>query len=377
MTIKDVKCYLVGGAVRDKLLGKDPKDLDYVVVGADIDWMLSQGFKQVGSAFPVFLHPESGDEYALARREKKTAPGYKGFEFEFGPHVTLEDDLLRRDLTINSIAFDLEDQVYIDPYGGEHDLAQGIIRHTSIAFAEDPLRVLRVARFAARYGFKVATDTVDLCKQLVDQGEIDALSADRIWAEIEKLFSETYTSIGLLFLDSIGALETERLRHLVFKPVIDYKALYPHDLEAMMTVPEKMVFGLNFQYMSKQMLEAHRSPVHIVRESRFFSAVYDLLIAAVVHNTFSNDMVVATFDSFREEAKAGKIAEVKALVKKTIIGDIDIFGVLNLLDLIAASWVELAKLDFTEMTKGLPVKEIRFVVSKAKNDVVNGVFDGR
>ena len=220
MTIKDVKCYLVGGAVRDKLLGKDPKDLDYVVVGADIDWMLSQGFKQVGSAFPVFLHPESGDEYALARREKKTAPGYKGFEFEFGPHVTLEDDLLRPHQTINSIAFDLEDQVYIDPYGGEHDLAQGIIRHTSIAFAEDPLRVLRVARFAARYGFKVATDTVDLCKQLVDQGEIDALSADRIWAEIEKLFSETYTSIGLLFLDSIGALETERLRHLVFKPVI-------------------------------------------------------------------------------------------------------------------------------------------------------------
>ena len=368
------KIYLVGGAVRDKMLGKIPKDLDYVVVGADINWMLSQGFKQVGEAFPVFLHPVTGDEYALARKEKKTAPGYKGFEFEFGPHVTLEDDLLRRDLTINSIAFDLEAEVFVDPYGGQHDLAQGIIRHTSIAFAEDPLRVLRVARFAARYGFKVADDTVALCKQLVDQGEIDALSADRIWAEIEKLFSETYTSVGLLFLDSIGALETNRLKFLVFRPVIDFKAIYDHDLEAMLSVPEKMFFGLNFQNMSKGLLEQHRSPIHIVRESKFFAAVYGLLTAAA-ESTFTLDMVVAVFDAFREEAKAGKIDDVRTLLKKVLQnGERE---ELDMIDKIDESWKQLAKLDFTEMTKGLPVKEIRFVVSKAKNDVVKGVFDGR
>ena len=171
----------MGGCVRDEILGRPPKDRDYVVVGASIEWMLEQGFKQVGAAFPVFLHPETGDEYALARREKKVAPGYTGFEFEFGPHVTLEDDLLRRDLTINAIAKDIETGELICFSRGIEDLHEKVIRHTSEAFAEDPLRVLRVARFASRYGFTIDPSTFDLCKQLVESKELDALSSKRMW----------------------------------------------------------------------------------------------------------------------------------------------------------------------------------------------------
>ena len=169
-----MQIYVVGGAVRDALLGLPVKDHDHVVVGATPDEMLAKGFRPVGKDFPVFLHPKTQEEYALARTERKTAPGYKGFVFHTSPDVTLEDDLVRRDLTINAIAR-ADDGTLTDPYGGQRDIAARTFRHVSEAFAEDPVRILRVARFAARFtDFRVAPETNELMKQMVQQGEVDA-----------------------------------------------------------------------------------------------------------------------------------------------------------------------------------------------------------
>ena len=182
-----MKVYLVGGAVRDTLLGLDPKDKDYVIVGAtaeDVEALLAQGYQRVGADFPVFLHPETGDEYALARIERKVGAGYNGFEAYTSPDLTIEDDLRRRDLTINAMAMDPDTGEIIDPFGGQEDLKNGVLRHVSEAFAEDPLRVLRVARFKARYGFKLAPETYKLMHQLVESGELDHLTRERVWDEI-------------------------------------------------------------------------------------------------------------------------------------------------------------------------------------------------
>ena len=203
--------YLVGGAVRDTLLGIEPKDKDYVIVGAspeDVEALLAQGFQRVGADFPVFLHPETGDEYALARIERKVGSGYNGFEAFTSPDLTIEDDLRRRDLTINAMALDLETNELVDPFGGQQDLHAGVLRHVSEAFAEDPLRVLRVARFKARYGFKIDKDTLHLMAQLVESGELDHLTRERVWVEIEKLLLEKKDSIGgILTLHATGALD--------------------------------------------------------------------------------------------------------------------------------------------------------------------------
>src|SRR5258708_36344314 len=164
-----MKTYLVGGSVRDELLGLPVQDHDHVVVGASPEEMLKQGFRPVGADFPVFLHPETHEEYALARTERKTGPGYKGFAFHAAPDVTLEDDLRRRDLTINAMAR-AEDGTLVDPYGGERDLRAGLLRHVSEAFAEDPVRILRVARCAARFGFAVAPETMALMRPMVQSG---------------------------------------------------------------------------------------------------------------------------------------------------------------------------------------------------------------
>ncbi|MBE9527304.1 MAG: multifunctional CCA addition/repair protein [Proteobacteria bacterium] len=201
--------YKVGGAVRDKLLNRKVVDYDYVVVGATIEEMLSAGYTPVGKDFPVFLHPHTHDEYALARTERKVSKGYHGFQFFADNKVTLEEDLVRRDLTINAIAEDKEGKLY-DPYHGIDDLNKRILRHVSPAFAEDPLRVLRVARFAARYadyGFKVAEETMSLMNCLVDNDEVDALVAERVWQEVEKALSDDNSWIFFKVLRQCGALE--------------------------------------------------------------------------------------------------------------------------------------------------------------------------
>jgi hypothetical protein len=204
------KVYLVGGAVRDHLLGIESRDRDYVVVGSTPEKMLAAGFSQVGASFPVFLHPETGEEYALARTERKTGFGYHGFETFYDPTVTLEDDLARRDLTINSMAMD-EDGKIIDPFNGQRDLKNRVLRHTSQAFSEDPLRVLRLARFAARYVFSVAQETQYLARQIVTAGELNHLPRERIWTELLKGFNESDPSLMLCVLREVGALEIRPL----------------------------------------------------------------------------------------------------------------------------------------------------------------------
>ncbi|MGL4317223.1 MAG: multifunctional CCA addition/repair protein [Pseudomonas sp.] len=203
-----MQIYKVGGAVRDRLLGRPTSDIDWVVVGATAEAMLAQGFRPVGEDFPVFLHPQSGEEYALARTERKSGQGYGGFTFHASPDVTLEEDLIRRDLTVNAMAEDDHGQV-IDPYGGQQDLEARLLRHVSPAFAEDPLRVLRVARFAARYaplGFTVAPETLTLMRQLAESGELKALTPERSWKEISRALMEPRPDVFIQTLRDCGAL---------------------------------------------------------------------------------------------------------------------------------------------------------------------------
>ena len=200
-----MKIYKVGGAVRDDLLGLPVQDHDYVVVGATPEELVQRGFRPVGRDFPVFLHPETHEEYALARTERKTAPGYHGFAFHADPGVTLEQDLQRRDLTINAMARDEAGQL-IDPFGGADDLAHGILRHVSPAFAEDPVRILRTARFAARFGFTVAPETRTLMVHMVEAGEADALVAERVWQELATGLMEHAPSVMFATLRDCGAL---------------------------------------------------------------------------------------------------------------------------------------------------------------------------
>lgn len=198
--------YLVGGAVRDALLGRASADRDWVLVGADVKDLLAAGYIAVGQDFPVFLHPQTREEHALARTERKTAPGYRGFAFQAGAQVTLDEDLLRRDLTINAIAQD-DAGVLIDPFGGQRDLQAKVLRHVSPAFAEDPVRILRLARFAARFDdFSVAVETQTLMRQMVEDGEVDALVAERVWQELARGLMEARPSRMFEVLRDCGAL---------------------------------------------------------------------------------------------------------------------------------------------------------------------------
>jgi tRNA nucleotidyltransferase (CCA-adding enzyme) len=202
-----LKTYIVGGAVRDRLLGRPVGDVDHVVVGATPEQMLAAGFRPVGRDFPVFLHPDTGEEYALARTERKVARGYHGFAFHADASVTLEQDLARRDLTINAMAIDPDSGDVIDPYGGQRDLGARVLRHVTDAFAEDPVRILRVARFAARlHDFTVAPETVALMRRLVDAGEVDALVPERVWQELARGLMEPRPSRMFEVLRACGAL---------------------------------------------------------------------------------------------------------------------------------------------------------------------------
>jgi tRNA nucleotidyltransferase (CCA-adding enzyme) len=207
-----VKAYVVGGAVRDELLGLPVADRDWVVVGATPEDMARLGYRPVGKDFPVFLHPETHEEYALARTERKSGRGYKGFTVYAAPDVTLEADLARRDLTINAMAKDERGRL-IDPYGGAQDLREGVLRHVSPAFEEDPVRILRVARFVARFGFRVADETQDLMRRMVELGEADHLVAERVWQEFSRGLMEAHPARMLEELDACG-LTTRLLAEL-------------------------------------------------------------------------------------------------------------------------------------------------------------------
>jgi tRNA nucleotidyltransferase (CCA-adding enzyme) len=249
-----VKIYAVGGAVRDELLGLPVKDRDYVVVGATPEDMTRLGYKPVGKDFPVFLHPKTREEYALARTERKTARGYKGFQVHAAPDVTLEQDLSRRDLTINAIARDAQGRI-IDPHGGAADLKRGVLRHVSPAFAEDPVRILRVARFAARFGFKLAPATLRLMRAMVEAGEADALVPERVWQELAIGLMEPAPSKMFALLRNCGALArvlpeldaawASRAQYARSQRALDFAAARGHALEVRYAVLACALAGID------------------------------------------------------------------------------------------------------------------------------------
>ncbi|MBL0231739.1 MAG: multifunctional CCA addition/repair protein [Moraxellaceae bacterium] len=271
--------YLVGGAVRDSLLGRAVKDRDWVVVGATPQQLLSLGYQAVGKDFPVFLHPKTHEEYALARTERKIGTGYHGFSCDAAPHISLEQDLARRDLTINAMAQDQHGQL-IDPYGGQADLNARLLRHVSEAFSEDPLRVLRVARFAARYaglGFTVAPETLTLMQHMVNAGELNHLTVERVWQETDKALNENYPDVYIQVLRDCGALkvlfpEIDQLfgvpQRAEYHPEIDtgIHLLMCLQVAARDQLSPQIRFAILMHDLGKGITPAHILPRHIGHE---------------------------------------------------------------------------------------------------------------
>jgi len=273
--------YLVGGAVRDGLLGIPPRERDWVVVGSTPEEMLEKGYRQVGASFPVFLHPSSREEYALARTERKQGHGYHGFSVDFHPGVTLEEDLARRDLTINAMARDADGRL-IDPFGGKSDLESRLLRHVSPAFSEDPLRVLRVARFAARFaslGFSVHDSTMQLMRGITASGELEHLVPERVWSEIEAATSSAKPGIFVQVLRECGALavllpEVDDLfgvpQPAQYHPEIDtgIHVKMAMDFAAGMQWPAPVIFALLMHDLGKGRTDQSVWPSHVGHEAR-------------------------------------------------------------------------------------------------------------
>ena len=273
--------YLVGGAVRDELLGLPHRERDWVVTGCTPEDLLAEGYRQVGASFPVFLHPATREEYALARTERKQGHGYHGFTVDFHPGVTLEEDLLRRDLTINAMARDSAGRL-IDPFGGARDLAARVLRHVSPAFREDPLRVLRVARFAARFaplGFRVHPQTLSLMREISESGELEHLVAERVWSEIAAAMTAAEPGQFVQVLRDCGALavllpEVDRLFGIPqapeFHPEIDTGAhvLLAMNLAARIGAAPEAVFALLLHDLGKGLTPAADLPAHPGHEER-------------------------------------------------------------------------------------------------------------
>ena len=281
-----MEIYLVGGAVRDELLGRAVAERDWVVVGATPADLEARGFRAVGRDFPVFLHPETQEEHALARLERKVAPGYRGFTTDFAPTVTLEQDLARRDLTINAMARSADGRL-IDPYGGRADLERRVLRHVSPAFIEDPVRILRVARFAARFaalGFEVAPETRSLMKQMVSAGEADALVAERVWRELERALGESTPRAALEVMRDCGALsvvlpEVAALfgvpQRAEWHPEIDTgeHLLLTLDVAAARQAPSTVRFALLAHDLGKALTPQSEWPRHHGHETRGLAVI--------------------------------------------------------------------------------------------------------
>jgi len=284
-----MQVYLVGGAVRDSLLGHPYQEKDYVVVGATPEHMLAQGFQPVGKDFPVFLHPKTKEEYALARTERKSGKGYHGFQFFTDTTVSLEEDLIRRDLTINAIAMDQDGKIY-DPYGGQTDLENKTLRHVSEAFAEDPLRVLRVARFAARYssyGFHIASETLQLMQTMAESGELDALTPERVWKETSRALLEDHADIYFQTLRDCGALkhlfpEIDALFGVPQRP--EYHPEVDCGIHTLMSLQQacKSNYSLDVRFavlvhdLGKALTPVKELPRHIMHEERGVKPVTEL-----------------------------------------------------------------------------------------------------
>lgn len=302
-----MKIYLVGGAVRDKLLNYPSTENDWVVVGGSPQQMLDQGYQPVGQDFPVFIDPKSGEEYALARTERKSGHGYQGFTFHTDPDIGLEEDLVRRDLTINAMAEDADGSI-IDPYGGQQDLNAKILRHVSDAFTEDPLRVLRVARFAARYyhlGFTVAPETMALMQQLVDSGELSHLVAERLWKETERALGERSPDVYIQVLRDCGALakllpEVDDLfgipQRADYHPEIDtgIHTLMSLQQAAQLSPCSKIRFSVLVHDLGKAITPEHVLPSHKGHEERGLPLVKNVCDRFKVPNAHRQLAMVVT-----------------------------------------------------------------------------------
>lgn len=301
---KAMKIYLVGGAVRDELLARAVHERDWVVVGATPAEMVALGYHQVGKDFPVFLHPRTKEEYALARKERKVAQGYHGFVFDTDASVSLEEDLMRRDLTINAIAKDELGNV-TDPYQGQDDLKAKILRHVSPAFAEDPVRILRVARFAARFSdFSVAEETNDLMKQMVQAGEVNALVAERVWKEFEKAMTEIAPWRFMEVLEDCGAL-------LILFPLFDRKKK-----EILDCLKKSSTATINTFERMALMLQATNSPIETVALCQHYRApkpLVEMTLLVIQHQLQYQEIMHCTaeemlnllilLDAFRREER--------------------------------------------------------------------------
>lgn len=296
-----MQIYLVGGAVRDKLLGRPVTEKDWVVVGARPDDLLTQGYRAVGRDFPVFLHPQTQEEYALARTERKSGSGHTGFICDFSPDITLEEDLLRRDLTVNAMAEDGSGKL-IDPYGGQRDLEQRLLRHASPAFREDPLRVFRVARFAARYaplGFSVAEETQALMREMAESGELASLTPERVWKETEKALGEDSPDVFISVLRECNALASwfPEVDHLFgvpqrpeYHPEIDtgIHTLMSMKVAARLSAEREVRFAALVHDLGKGDTPMQEWPRHIGHESRGIKRVRELSKRLKVPRSFSD-----------------------------------------------------------------------------------------
>ncbi len=284
-----MQVYLVGGAVRDRLLGRPVTERDWVVVGARPDELLAQGYRAVGRDFPVFLHPETQEEYALARMERKSGSGHTGFICDFSPDITLEEDLIRRDLTVNAMAED-ENGNLVDPYKGQQDLDARLLRHVSPAFREDPLRVFRVARFAARYahlGFQVAVETMQLMQEMARSGELQSLTPERVWKETERALGEKNPATYVSVLRDCGALaiwfpEIDRLfgvpQRAEYHPEVDtgIHTLMSLTVAARLSPEPRLRFAALVHDLGKADTPEHEWPRHVGHESRGIRRVREL-----------------------------------------------------------------------------------------------------
>ena len=329
-----MEVYLVGGAVRDRLLGRPVHERDWVVVGARPEELERDGFEPVGREFPVFLHPRTHEEYALARVERKVGPGYRGFTTQFAPDVTLEDDLRRRDLTINAMAETPSGEI-IDPYGGRRDLEARLLRHVSDAFVEDPVRILRVARFAARYaelGFRVADETRILMERMTASGEVDALVPERVWKETERALGEPRPDVFFETLRSCGALqkifpELEALYGIPqpprWHPEVDtgVHVMLVVRYAAKIGAPKSVRFAALMHDLGKALSPAERWPSHRGHEEAGVPLIIDLCDRLKVPNEF-RELAILTA---RHHASVHRAAELTPTTLLKLLETVDAF----------------------------------------------------
>ncbi len=369
-----MKVYCVGGAVRDELLGLPVKDRDYVVVGATPEEMLRQGFKPVGRDFPVFLHPRTHEEYALARTERKTARGYHGFEFYTAPDVTLEQDLARRDLTINAMAKDGQGRL-IDPFNGAADLKDSVLRHVSPAFQEDPVRILRVARFAARLGFSIAPETMALMSAMARNGEADALVPERVWQELARGFMEEKPSRMLSVLRECGALAriTPELDTLWQDPDTAREALRALDASAAAGSRLEARVGALARLLDPLAVESLAARIRMPADCRDLA-----LLAARYGNSVAEAPALSVeelFELFEAADAWRRPGRFRLLVEAALAGEKNDLPVKSQLEraLAAAAGVDAAAIAKSSTTPA----EIGHRVAQARLDAIRDVFEKR